>query len=116
MTPEEEEKLIERVAKIIHNRGLDTPAILMLETFKPLSYIGTQFGRFYVSPFLSIFGDAFYNDTEKLITLFEKRENVEKLIKRLEEIASEEKASKKKFPKNEKSGEDSGIITTGNKG
>jgi hypothetical protein len=101
MTPEEEERIINKVAVEINKRGMDMPAILMLETLKPLVYIGTQFGRFYVSPFLPIFGDAFYQDSEKIITIFEKRENVEKLIKRLEEISKEEKKNKEKPQKKE---------------
>jgi hypothetical protein len=98
LTPEEEEEIINKVAKTIHVYGMETAAILMLETVKPLTYIGGQFGRFYLFPFLPAFGDTFYQQSEKIITVFEKRENVEKLIKRLEEIANEDKKNSKHNP------------------
>lgn len=90
VTPEEEEEMIRAAAEKIHKYGMEVAAIMFLESVKPLAYIGGQMGRFFVSPFLPAFGDSIGRGGEKLITIFEKRENVEKLITLLEELAQEE--------------------------
>ena len=90
VTPEEEEEMIRKAAKKIHKYGMEVPAILTLESVKPLVYIGGQMGRFFVSPFLPALGENIGRSGEKLFTIFEKRENVEKLITLLEEKAKEE--------------------------
>jgi hypothetical protein len=44
VTPEDEDKIIRKIAEKIHQYGLDIPAVLMIETIKPLSFIGTRWG------------------------------------------------------------------------
>ena len=95
VTPEDEEEMIKKIANEVHKRGLDLFAILTLETFKPLSYVGTQLGRAFISPFLPAFGDDIGLGGEKAMQVFEKRENVEKLLTILEELAEEDERSKK---------------------
>jgi len=70
-------------------------AILMIESVKPLSHIGSQMGRLFVSPFLPVLGENFGIGGEKFIQIFEKRDNVEKLIKAVEELTREEEEQKK---------------------
>lgn len=94
VTPEDEEEMIRKVAEQIHKYGMEVAAILMLESVKPLAYIGGQMGRLFVAPFLPAFGENIGLGGEKLLTTFEKRENVEKLIVMLEELAKEEKKPK----------------------
>ncbi len=94
MTPEEEDELIRKVADIIHRYGMEAAAILFVESVKPLAYVGGQMGRLFISPFLPIFGDAADIGGEKFLTVFEKRENVEKLLKLLEEKAKDEPKKK----------------------
>jgi hypothetical protein len=62
-------------------RRLETMAVMFLESIKPLSFIGSQMALFFVGPFLSVFGDLGID----YIKFFDKRENVEKLLKRIEE-------------------------------
>lgn len=95
VTPEEEEEYINKVAEKIHQYGMDVAAILMLESVKPLTWIGSQMGRFFLSPFLPAFGDTISMGGEKLFQVFEKHDNVEKLITRLEQLAQEEKEKPK---------------------
>lgn len=95
VTPEDEEKMIKNIAQKIHKSGLDVAAILMIETVKPLSYIGTQLGRFFISPFLPVFGENVGINGEKLLQIFEKHENMEKLIKSVEELQRKEEEQKK---------------------
>jgi len=92
---EDEDELISNIAHKIHEYGLDVAAILMIESVKPLSYIGAQMGRFFVSPFLYAFGDNIGIGGEKFFQIFEKRDNVEKLIKAVEDLTQEEKDLKK---------------------
>jgi hypothetical protein len=94
VTPEDEEDMIQKVAEQIHKYGMDVAAILMLESVKPLAYIGGQMGRFFLSPFLPAFGESIGRGGEKFFTIFEKRENVEKLITLLEKMAKEEEKPK----------------------
>jgi hypothetical protein len=87
---EEEEELIQKIAQRVHKHKLNLPAMFVIETFKPLSYIGSQMGRFFISPYLLMFGEEMGMTGEKIITLFEKRENVDKLITAIDELQNEE--------------------------
>ena len=89
VTPEEEEELIKKAAELVHKYGMDVAAILFLETVKPVVYIGGQMGRFFLYPFIPFFGEKVTINSEKFFTVFEKRENVEKLLKLVEEKAKE---------------------------
>jgi len=91
VTPEDEEMYIRKIAEVIHQYGMEVPAILFLESTKPLAYIGGQLGRFFVSPFLPIISEEVGIKGEKFFMIFEKRGNVEKLIQLVEEMAQKEK-------------------------
>lgn len=95
VTSEEEEKTIQDVAKRIHDVKMDSMAILFLETVKPLSFIGMELGRFMLSPWLLVFNESIGVKSEKLLQIFEKRENVEKLLVYLENFSREEEKEKK---------------------
>ncbi len=98
ITPEDEEKMIKVAAHKIHDYGMDSVAVLFLQSFKPLSYIGGQFGRFMIYPFLWIIGGDISQSGEKFFTIFENRDNLEKLITLLER-KSEEKDSEQEDKK-----------------
>lgn len=87
VTPEEEARVIEWAAREFHKYGLEAAGILFLESGKPLAFIGSQIGSVFVMPFLPFFGDSAYTKGDKFFKIFQKRGNVEKLIKRLEEIS-----------------------------
>jgi hypothetical protein len=95
ITPEEEEEMIKKVAEKIHQYGMEVAAILMVESLKPLTWVGSQMGRFFINPFLPAFGDEIGMTGEKFFQVFEKRENVEKLLVALEELAGEEQGKPK---------------------
>jgi len=95
ITAEDEEEMIRKIAEKIHQYGMEVAAILMLESVKPLTYIGSQMGRFFISPFLPAFGDNIGISGEKFLQVFEKRKNVEKLLTALEELAKGEKEKPK---------------------
>jgi hypothetical protein len=113
ITPEEEEEMIRKIADKIHQYGMDAVAVLMLETIKPMVYLGGQMVRFFFSPFLIVFGDNIARGGEKFFMIFEKRENVEKVIALLEKKAEEEKKRKesKKLEKEEQATETEEVPT-----
>ena len=91
---EDEDEMIRKIAQKIHEYGLNVAAIFMIESFKPLSYIGVHMGRLFFSSVLPVFGEDVGIGGEKFFQIFEKRENVEKLIKAVEEFARKEGAQK----------------------
>jgi len=74
---------------------METPAILALETMKPLSWIGSQMGRIFLTPWAGIFGYSAMEKTDRYMMIFEKRENVDRLIKRIEDLSGISDRSKK---------------------
>lgn len=95
VTSEDEDEMIRKIAKTIHESGMNVAAILMIESFKPMSYIGASMGRFFISPFLPAFGDNIGIGGEKMLQIFEKQENLEKLVKAVEELEREDEERKK---------------------
>jgi hypothetical protein len=81
LTTDQEGYLIDSLADWVVKHKLETPSILFLEAIKPVSYIGSQLGLLFVAPFLELFNIEGY----KYSALFEKTENVEKLLKKIEE-------------------------------
>ena len=85
--PESEQReLLEKVATWIVRRGLTTPAILFLETGKPLNFLGSQL-LIGFSPFIqAIFKGVEY---QKFALILEKDANVELLIEMIERNSSQ---------------------------
>ncbi|MGQ9680490.1 MAG: hypothetical protein ACUVV4_06975 [Candidatus Bathyarchaeia archaeon] len=102
VTPEEEEQIITKVADKINEYGMNAAAVLMLQSFKPMAYISGQTGRFFLAPLLFGLGDKISVGAEKLFIVFEKRDNIEKLIKLLEQKAVAGEEEKKKREEAEK--------------
>lgn len=81
LTEEETDELIERAASEIERRKLEAPAVLVLEAHKPLAFVGSQTSIMF-APFIAPFlGFEFVNNYSRL---FAKRENVERLLLRIE--------------------------------
>ncbi len=101
-TPEKTKELIEKVAKFIVDRDMGTAAILFIETAKPMSFVGGQMARFFIGPYMPLFG-GLGDTTYDLAAIFEKRENMEQLLLRIEALMEEkselEKAEKTKEEK-----------------
>jgi hypothetical protein len=81
LSSERRDRLIEDLARRIETLGLTTPAVLMLEAHKPLSFLGSQ-AILIAQPLLSFVFDP-ARSTE-YASLLEDRSNVELLIRRLE--------------------------------
>ena len=87
LTEEEVDEIIRKTAERIQQYGMETFAILTLESVKPLVYIGGEMSRLMISPFLPALGPKANELGENLINVFEERKNVEKLITILEKMA-----------------------------
>jgi hypothetical protein len=97
LSTERAELLIEKLASWIVNHRLETPAIIFLESIKPLSFIGSQMWLMYGVPMLGLVVDEHQSSEYGL--LFEDRRHVEALISQIETLARE--ADNKKKEKNE---------------
>jgi len=89
LPPEEEDELIEKIAQTIVKRRLGLMAQMILEGMGPLSRIGAELGMNIMGPYLEFFG------VEKVTALFRNRENVKRLIDRIEELEEEHKSKKR---------------------
>lgn len=82
---EREEDLLNSLAQRIIAMGLETPAIIFLEMSKPLAYIGGQMLFALYSPVLDASGLDVASD---YLRILEKRDNVERLIRKIENKSS----------------------------
>jgi len=94
VTPKDEEEMISKTADKIQEYGMDLAAVLFLQSYKPLTYVGGQMGRFMIFPFFYMLGGNITQDAEKFFMIFENRDNVEKLIKLLEKRSIEKDSEK----------------------
>ena len=92
MPDDERDRVIENVSRSIVKRGMETPAILFLEAHKPLAFFASQ-GLVVMSPFTAPFIGM--DNVQIASKLIEKRENVELLILRIEELAVERDAAQR---------------------
>lgn len=87
----EDQALIDGLARRVVGMGMAVPAILFLESSKPLSFLGAQAMVFF-EPFVKTFFAA--DGYTRMGRLMEDRENVERLIRRIEGLDAEEKAAR----------------------
>jgi hypothetical protein len=88
----EDIELIEWMAEQVVRRNLSVPAVLTLESYKPLSFVGSQVMHVF-TPMLN----AFFTGTDKfdrIAFLMEDRENIERLLQRIEKKQSEKDRKK----------------------
>ena len=87
---DEADEVLRLAAEKIHQYGMETIAIMTLETMKPMVFIGGELSRVVIAPFLPALGPNYNLLAEKLLLVFEDRKNIEKLIQMLEAMASGE--------------------------
>ncbi|MDO8587418.1 MAG: hypothetical protein Q7T82_10290 [Armatimonadota bacterium] len=86
LPPEEIDSIIESIAADIVRRRLETPAVLFLETHKPLSFVASQ-ALVVSAPLLgSLFG---IDKVSRYSGLLRSRDSIERLIRRIEELVAE---------------------------
>ena len=100
--PEEAEALLREIAKRIWDYGMETAAIMFLETSKPMAFIGAQMGQAVLLPLLNFAGDVAMEKGDKYLSVVQSKDNLEKLIQMLEFIAIHEKLPEPEFSENRK--------------
>ena len=79
--PEEELAVLEKVAKKVVEKSMTVPAIVFLESVKPLNYVGSQAMVFFEPIVQSLFN---LKDYDTFRTALEKRQTLEILIQKIE--------------------------------
>ncbi len=79
--PEDEERILEKVAERVVRWKMSVPAIIFLESVKPLNYIGSQTMVFFEPIIQSVFNFKEYDTFQRAM---ERRENVERLLQMIE--------------------------------
>jgi hypothetical protein len=92
----EVEQLLERAAREVTRRRLETPAILALEMHRPIAFLGSQALVLFTPMLAPAFG---LKNMELLIRVLERRENLERLVCRIEELAAERDAMREQAAK-----------------
>ena len=77
--------LVERLARAVHDRRMTVPAILFLEAHKPLTSLFHTAAVMSLPMMLPLFGAK----ARELPAFLQSRDNVERLIRRIEEMAGE---------------------------
>ena len=78
----EDRQFLEKLAEMIVKRGLSTPAVFLLESFKPFNFIGQQVAVF-LDPLVKLFVKL--EDYPRVVKLLEDRESLEYLLVYIEE-------------------------------
>ncbi len=86
LTDLEKEELIKKIAERVVSLRLTPVAIVLLESAKPLSFAFNQLLVFFQPIVTSVVNPLPY---EKLVSLFEERDNIELLIKEIEKREDE---------------------------
>ena len=84
ISKERQKELIEKLAKAIVERGLSAPAILFLESVKPMNFLGSQ-AMLFLEPIIKVVFP--YQSYSEVAILLENRGCIEQLILELEELS-----------------------------
>ena len=86
----DDQALFDRLAAWIVERRMETPAILFLESVRPLSFVGAQ-----AMHFLQPLASVLFNGPEyaRLARLLEERDNLEILVAAIERAADRREAA-----------------------
>ncbi len=80
ISEKKKEEIIQKTYNYIERLGMELPAIILFESVKPLLWVGGATARIFLGPFML----AFWDNGFGYINTFEERQNVEKLIKMIE--------------------------------
>ena len=89
--PTESQRLsIDQVCRIIRDRELTAPALIFLEMFRPLHFVGSQAAHFF-QPFVTGLGGG--KRMQDLACFLEQRGSVEYICRRIEALDKEQDGS-----------------------
>lgn len=84
-----EEDIVEKIAETLAKYDMEVPGLLALWTIRPLSNVGANLFRL-------LFGVYLPTSSNDYLAVFENRENVDKIIKRVEELHDQKKKKSSK--------------------
>ena len=96
---EEHKEVMDRFARKIIEWRMTAPAILFLESAKPLSFLGNQALVFFQPMVQSIFNFKTYDE---VVEILEDRDNLEYLLSKIEELEAERSRAEKEERKRRK--------------
>jgi hypothetical protein len=94
LAPEDDALLLDLALKI-ERKGLTAPAVLWLESLRPVSFLGTQFMHF-LNPFVRMLYDT--DRFERLALILEERAHLERLLRHLEAVADTRRTGNGRAP------------------
>jgi hypothetical protein len=97
ITQEREEEILDYITEQIAKFGLDVPALLFLFPIAPLSPVLSQLGLLPLAPFLEAFNIHGFD----YVAFFSKTENVNRIIKKIEEKNLKKEEKEKNISSNE---------------
>ena len=80
----EDQALFDKLADWLVARSLETPAVLFLESVRPLSFVGSQAMHFFEPFARALFA---VEDYDRIARLMERRSNLELLVRTIETAA-----------------------------
>ena len=84
VTAQQRDAIIESFARRVVDRGMEIPAVMMLEVSKPVSFLVSQVALLAGPVLYPFFG---MDKVDRFAGFMNSRQNVEMLIKRIEELA-----------------------------
>lgn len=92
VSPERAKELLARIANQVVKRKLSVPAIMFIESVKPLSFVGSQ-ALIFMQPIVQAFLNR--KEYDEFAVLMEDRENVELLLQEIERQEAQWQAREK---------------------
>jgi hypothetical protein len=86
-----EEEYIEKVATLITDNDLEPFAAFFLQALKPVAFVSGELAFFFYAPLLPLLDNMGYD----FLDTFQKRENIDSLIKKVDELAKEKEKIRK---------------------
>jgi hypothetical protein len=92
VSPERAKELLAKIANQVVKRKLSVPAIMFIESVKPLSFVGSQ-ALIFMQPIVQAFLNR--KEYDEFAVLMEDRENVELLLQEIERQEAEWQAKER---------------------
>ena len=86
VSPERAKELMEKVAVFFASRRLGAPALLFMESVRPLTFLGSQL-MYMLAPFINVIFTG--KEFEEFACVMSERENIVYLINRIDELDEE---------------------------
>lgn len=94
LSPEREEELLTSIAKMFVKYDMAFTARMILIPAKPIAVIADEIATAFIYPFTPLLGSW----SEDLLVLFYKRENIDRLVAKIEQLSKEKHEKEKRDP------------------